>query len=60
MSLQPAELSAQNNDLFREPGSPVIDGPKAKGLRRLLRVFYLILRPTNYMDDNVQRYGTTF
>ena len=60
MSLQPTEMSAQNNDLLIEPSSPTIDGPKAKGLRRLLRVFYLILQPTNYMDDNVQRYGTTF
>ena len=60
MSLQPTEMSAQNNDLLIEPSSLTIDGPKAKGLRRLLRVFYLILQPTNYMDDNVQRYGTTF
>ncbi|MBE9060414.1 cytochrome P450 [cf. Phormidesmis sp. LEGE 11477] len=43
-----------------EPSNPIIDGPKAKGWRRLLRVFYLILQPTRYMDDNVQRYGTTF
>ncbi|MGF1515123.1 MAG: cytochrome P450 [Elainellaceae cyanobacterium] len=37
-----------------------IDGPKAKGLRRFLRVFRLILQPTEYMDDNVRRYGPMF
>ncbi|MEB3213080.1 MAG: cytochrome P450, partial [Leptolyngbyaceae bacterium] len=39
---------------------PDIDGPKAKGLIRFLRVFHLILRPTEYMDDKVQRYGPMF
>ncbi|MGC1308302.1 MAG: cytochrome P450 [Phormidesmis sp.] len=60
MTLKPAEMSAQNSDLSKEMSDRTIDGPKAKGLRRLLRVFYLILQPTNYMDDNVQRYGPTF
>ncbi|HEY9735545.1 MAG TPA: cytochrome P450 [Trichocoleus sp.] len=52
---------------LREPGtqpSPPerreIDGPKAKGLRRTLRLFRLILQPTGYMDDNVRRYGPVF
>ena len=58
--IQPVEMSAQNNDLLSSLSNPAIDGPKAEGLRRLLRVFYLILQPTNYMDDNVQRYGATF
>ncbi|MGB3299729.1 MAG: cytochrome P450, partial [Phormidesmis sp.] len=60
MTLKPAEMSTQNSSLSRELSDRAIDGPKAKGLRRLLRVFYLILQPTNYMDDNVQRYGPTF
>lgn len=38
----------------------VIDGPKAKGLKRTLRVLRLILQPTEYMDDNVRRYGCVF
>lgn len=37
-----------------------LDGPKAKGLRRNLRILRLILQPTGYMDDNVRRYGTSF
>lgn len=60
MSLQPTKTSALNTSLPGALSNPTIDGPKAKGLRRLLRVFYLILRPTNYMDDNVRRYGATF
>lgn len=39
---------------------PELDGPKAKGLRRTLRIFQLILQPTDYMEDNVRRYGPTF
>lgn len=37
-----------------------LDGPKAKGLRRTLRVLRLILQPTGYMEDNVRRYGPVF
>ncbi|MEL6381585.1 MAG: cytochrome P450 [Cyanobacteria bacterium J06626_18] len=37
-----------------------LDGPKAKGLKRTLRVLRLILQPTQYMDDNVRRYGPVF
>jgi len=37
-----------------------LDGPKAKGLRRQLRILRLILQPTHYMEDNVRRYGPTF
>ncbi len=60
MTLEPAEIAAQNNALSGKLSDRTIDGPKAKGLRRLLRVLYLILQPTNYMDDNVRRYGPTF
>ena len=60
MTLKPAEMSTQDSNISRELSDHTIDGPKAKGLRRLLRVFYLILQPTNYMDDNVRRYGPTF
>jgi cytochrome P450 len=43
------------------PTEPLpLDGPKAKGLRRTLRILRLILRPTEYMDDNVRRYGPMF
>ena len=42
------------------PGDRTLDGPKAKGLRRTLRVLRLILQPTQYMDDNVRRYGPVF
>ncbi|MGB3614403.1 MAG: cytochrome P450 [Elainellaceae cyanobacterium] len=42
------------------PERPELDGPKAKGLKRILRVFRLILQPTGYMDDNVRRYGPMF
>ena len=37
-----------------------IDGPKAKGLRRMFRVLHLILQPTEYMEKSVQRYGSMF
>ena len=37
-----------------------IDGPKAKGFRRVLRILRLILQPTKYMDDSVRRYGPMF
>ncbi|MEM9093278.1 MAG: cytochrome P450, partial [Cyanobacteria bacterium P01_F01_bin.53] len=40
--------------------SRTIDGPKAKGIRGMLRVLHLILNPTKYMDDSVQRYGPMF
>lgn len=42
------------------PENRQLDGPKAKGLRRTLRVLRLILQPTQYMDDNVRRYGPIF
>ncbi|MEL6554405.1 MAG: cytochrome P450 [Cyanobacteria bacterium J06621_11] len=42
------------------PTSPTIDGPKAKGIRQILRILRLILQPTKYMDDSVQRYGPMF
>lgn len=40
--------------------SRTIDGPKAKGVRRVLRILRLILQPTKYMDDSVRRYGSMF
>ncbi|MEL6351516.1 MAG: cytochrome P450 [Cyanobacteria bacterium J06627_28] len=40
--------------------SRTIDGPKAKGIRRILRILRLILQPTKYMDDSVRRYGAMF
>jgi cytochrome P450 len=43
------------------PSSPPnLDGPKAKGIRRTLRILKLILWPTEYMDDNVRQYGPMF
>ncbi|MEM6518778.1 MAG: cytochrome P450 [Cyanobacteria bacterium P01_D01_bin.71] len=56
MTLQP-----QNLPSIVSPAPPrMLDGPKAKGLRRRLRILRLILRPTQYMEDNVRRYGPTF
>lgn len=56
MTTQFVETAAQPN-----PAEPrTIDGPKAQGLRRTLRVMRLILQPTGYMDDNVRRYGPMF
>ncbi|MEM1309296.1 MAG: cytochrome P450, partial [Cyanobacteria bacterium P01_H01_bin.153] len=56
MTLQP-----QNLPSIVSPAPPrVLDGPKAKGLRRRLRILRLILQPTQYMEDNVRRYGPTF
>lgn len=43
-----------------QPASPTIDGPKAKGIRQVLRTLRLILKPTKYMDDSVRRYGYMF
>ncbi|MEO1623058.1 MAG: cytochrome P450, partial [Cyanobacteria bacterium J06632_3] len=43
-----------------QPASPTIDGPKAKGIRQVLRTLRLILQPTKYMDDSVRRYGYMF
>lgn len=40
--------------------SRTIDGPKAKGIRQILRILRLILQPTKYMDDSVRRYGPMF
>jgi cytochrome P450 len=51
---------AQTSAQFNSPEYREIDGPKGKGLRRSLRVLRLILQPTGYMDDNVQRYGPVF
>lgn len=56
MTTQFVETAAQPN----RPEPREIDGPKAKGLRRTLRIFRLILQPTGYMDDNVRRYGSMF
>jgi len=56
MTTQFVETAAQSN----RPEPRKIDGPKAKGLRRTLRIFRLILQPTGYMDDNVRRYGSMF
>lgn len=55
MTTQVIESPSPNSPQRRE-----LDGPKAKGLRRTLRILRLILRPTEYMDDNVRRYGPTF
>ena len=44
-----------------DPSNPrELNGPKAKGLRRTLRQFRLILQPIAYMDDNVRHYGPMF
>ncbi len=56
MTTKVVETAAQAN----RSAYPEIDGPKAKGLRRMLRIFRLILQPTGYMDDNVRRYGPMF
>lgn len=56
MTTKVVETAAQAN----QPAHPEIDGPKAKGLRRMLRIFRLILQPMGYMDDNVRRYGPMF
>jgi len=55
MTLQSTEPSSA-----AQPASAQLDGPKAKGLRRQLRILRLILQPTHYMEDNVRRYGPTF
>ena len=56
MTTKVVETATQSNP----PEHREIDGPKAKGMRRILRIFRLILQPTGYMDDNVRRYGPTF
>jgi len=56
MTTQFVDTAAQPN----RPEHRKIDGPKAKGLRRTLRILRLILQPTGYMDDNVRRYGSMF
>ncbi|CAA9566421.1 Cytochrome P450 [uncultured Synechococcales cyanobacterium] len=56
MTTQFIDTAAQTN----RPEHRKIDGPKAKGLRRTLRILRLILQPTEYMDDNVRRYGPMF
>ena len=56
MTTDVVETAAQSNrPMYRK-----LDGPKAKGLRRMLRIFRLILQPTGYMDDNSRRYGPMF
>ena len=52
-STEPPQPTASSTPL-------ALDGPKAKGLRRQLRILRLILQPTHYMEDNVRRYGPTF
>ena len=37
-----------------------IRGPQAKGLRKMLRLLRLILRPIDYMESSVRRYGDLF
>ncbi|MGB3294621.1 MAG: cytochrome P450 [Phormidesmis sp.] len=56
MTIKVVETSVSSN----RPAYREIDGPKAKGLRRTLRIFRLILQPTGYMDDNIRRYGSMF
>lgn len=48
------------NTAATPPHHLTLDGPQAKGLRRTLRILKLILWPTEYMDDNVRRYGPLF
>jgi len=56
MTIKVLETAAQSN----RPEHRELDGPKARGLRRILRIFRLILQPTGYMDDNVRLYGPMF
>ena len=56
MTNKVVDIPAQSNP----PEHREIDGPKAKGLRRILRIFRLILQPVGYMDDNLRRYGPMF
>lgn len=37
-----------------------LDGPHTTGLRRTLRHIRLVLRPIDYMEDSVRRYGPMF
>jgi cytochrome P450 len=53
-------MSPQSVHAAATPPRLDLDGPKAKGLRRTLRILKLILWPTEYMDDNVRRYGPMF
>lgn len=52
--------SVEANLSSHSPEHRQIDGPKAKGWRRTLRVLKLILQPTDYMEEQVQRYGPVF
>ena len=52
--------AAQSIDSSNNGGQYTIDGPKAKGLRRMFRILRLILQPTKYMESSVQRYGSMF
>lgn len=52
--------AAENIDSSNSREQHTIDGPKAKGLRRMFRILQLILQPTKYMEDSVQRYGSMF
>lgn len=56
MTTQFVETSTPSNS----PKPTELKGPTGKGLRRFLRVLRLILQPTAYMEDNVQRYGHVF
>ncbi len=56
MTPQTVDTAAHSNQFERTR----IDGPKAKGLRRSLRILRLILQPTGYMEDNARRYGPMF
>ncbi|MEM6353163.1 MAG: cytochrome P450 [Cyanobacteria bacterium P01_D01_bin.14] len=55
MILKSVETATSAHSEYRQ-----LDGPKAKGLRRVFRLLRLILRPTSYMDDSVRRHGHTF
>ncbi|MEM9215813.1 MAG: cytochrome P450 [Cyanobacteria bacterium P01_F01_bin.150] len=46
--------------LSQQPSHHSIDGPKAKGIKRTLRLLKLILRPLDYFEDNARQYGSIF
>lgn len=50
----------ETDSQFASAKHQAIKGPESKGLRRTLRLLRLILQPTEYMDDNVRRYGHVF
>ena len=51
---------AENTAPFDRPQPRPLDGPNAKGVRRTLRLRRLILRPSQYLDVYVRRYGPMF